>query len=73
MPDRTQVNGVKRAQLVDGPLGQDFAGAQIPVAAEIEVDCFVLKTVELGDGLEDLHAFGGYFRAGAVAADDGDP
>ena len=27
---------------------------------------------ELGDGLENFDAFGGYFGAGAVAADDGD-
>ena len=37
MADGAQVDGVERAQLVDGPRGQDFAGAQVAVAAEVEI------------------------------------
>ncbi len=37
MADRAQEDGVERAQLVDGARGQDFAGAQVAVAAEVEV------------------------------------
>ena len=53
--------------------GQDLAGPQVALAAEVEVLQLVADAFQLGHGLEDLHAFGRHFRAGAVAADDGDP
>ncbi len=39
---------------------------------QIEVGELVADVFLLGDGLQDLDAFGGDFRAGAVSADDGD-
>ncbi len=37
MADGAQEDGVELAQLVDGPGRQRFAGAQVALAAEIEV------------------------------------
>ena len=42
---------------------------QVALAAEVEVLQLVADAFQLGHGLEDLHAFGRHFRAGAVAAD----
>ena len=52
--------------------GQRFAGLEVAVAAPVEIGELELDVFELGDGLENLHAFGGDFGPGAVAADDGD-
>ena len=45
MADGAQVDGVELAQLVDGAGGQHFAGAQVALAAEVEVGQFVLELV----------------------------
>jgi len=58
--------------LVDGPGRQRFAGAQVTLAAKVEVDRFVGEILELRDGLENFEAFGGHFRTRAIAADNGD-
>ena len=52
--------------------GQRFARFEIALAAPIEMRELELEVLQLGDGLQNLDAFGGDFRAGAVAADDGD-
>ena len=62
----------RKGELVEDGRRQDLAGPQIALAAEIEVLQLVADAFQLGDGLEDLDAFGRHFRAGAVAADDGD-
>ena len=64
---------LERAELVEHGRRQYLAGAQVALAAEIEVLQFVADAFQLGDRLEDLHAFGRHFRPGAIAADDGDP
>ena len=51
---------------------KDLAGAQVAVAAEVEVLELAGDVFQFRDGLEDLYALGGHFRTGAVAADDGD-
>ena len=63
---------MKRGQFADDILGQDFARAEIALAAEVEVLEFVADAFQGGDGLEDLDGFGGDFGAGPVAAHHGD-
>ncbi len=57
------------AQFVEGRGGQDFAGPQVALAAEIEVLQLVGDAFRGGNGLEDLHALGGHFRSRAIAPD----
>ena len=70
--DGAQKDGVEGSQFVDGPGRKGLAGAQIAVAAEVEIDRFVRETVKLGDGGQHFEPLGNDFRTGAVAADDGD-
>ena len=72
MADGAQEDGVELAQLGDGPLGQRFAGAQIALAAEIEGRQLVRDPFERATAASTLSAFGGDFRPGAVAGNDGD-
>ena len=72
MADGAEQDRVELAELVEAVGGQRFARFEIAVAAPVEVGQLELDVFELGDGLEDFHAFGGDFGAGAVAADDGD-
>ena len=71
-PTAPRQDGVELAELVEAVGGQRFAGFEVAVAAPIEVRELELEVFQLGDGLQDFDAFGGDFRAGAVAADDGD-
>ena len=70
--DGAEEDRVELAELVEAVGGQRFAGFEVAVAAPVEVLSLEREVFELGDGLEDLDAFGGDFGAGAVAADDGD-
>ena len=51
-------------------VGQDFAGPQVALAAQVEADRLELEALEPGDGREHLEALGRHFRADAVARDD---
>ena len=72
MADRAEQDRVELAQLVEAVGRQRFARFEIAVAAPVEVREVELEVFQLGDGLQNFHAFGGDFRPGAVAADDGD-
>ena len=73
MADRPQVNRVELPQFVDCPGRQRFAGAQIALAAEIEMQSVSYWNFSsLSTAVQDFEPFGGHFRAGAVAADHGD-
>ena len=74
MADGAEEDAVELAELVEAVGGQGFAGFEIAVAAPVEVGELevAVEAFELGDGLEDLDAFGGDLGAGAVAADDCD-
>ncbi len=52
--------------------GQDLAGAEESLAAQIEILEFVANAFQGRDGFEDFDGFGGDFRAGPVAAHYGD-
>ena len=56
MADGAQQDGVEVRQFVDQAGGQDLAGAEIAIAAEVEVLQFVANAFQGGDGLEDLDA-----------------
>ena len=49
--------------------GQDFAGPQVALAAEIEALQLARDAFQGGDSFQDFHAFGRHFRPRAVAAD----
>ena len=70
--DGAEEDRVELAELVEAVVGECGAGFEVAVAAPVEVGELELDVLELGDGLEDFDAFGCYFGAGAVAADDGD-
>ena len=70
--DGAEEDAVELAELVEAVGGEGFAGLEVAVAAPVEVGELELEAVLLGDCLEDFDAFGRYFRAGAVAADDCD-
>ena len=72
MAHGAQEDGLEGGQFVDDILGQDLAGAEESLAAEIEILEFVANAFQGRDGLEDLDGFGGDFRAGPVAAHHGD-
>ena len=62
----------KLPQVVDGAVRQHLAGAQIAVAAEVEVRRLVVEARALGGGGEHLDGLGRDFRTGAVTGDDCD-
>ena len=71
MTDGTEVDRVELLEFVDGTVGQNFTGAQITLAAEIEVLQFVLDPLDRGDRLENFQAFGRYLGPRTVSADNG--
>jgi hypothetical protein len=58
--------------LRDIVLGQDFTGAEVTLAAEVEILEFILDAFQGRNGFEDLDGFGGDFGSGSIAAHDGD-
>ena len=71
MTDRAQEDGVEGSQFIDGSFGQDIAGFEVTVAAEIKIFRFVRKAFRLADRVQDLDCFGRHFRSGSISADDG--
>ena len=75
--DRTQVDGVVRAQLSNLLIRDDrdilllrvAAPGQVGLPAEVEILRLVGKTLFFRDGFENLHAFAQHFRSRAVAAE----
>ena len=68
-PDRAEQNGRIGFQFLEHRLGQNFAGLQIPLAAQVEILGFELDVFQLADGLQDFQAFRRHFRPRPVAAD----
>ena len=66
--DRTGVEGIDPAPLVDDLLGQDGAVLEVPLAAKVVVNALVLDA----EGVDDLEAFGHDLGADAVATHDAD-
>ena len=67
--DGAEEDGVELAQLVDGAVGERFAGAQVAFAAEVVGGRLVGEAGRVGGGLQDLEAFADDFGACAVAGD----
>src|SRR5262249_37553251 len=72
MTDGAQKDGIELSQLVGTPLRKRLASLQIALAAPIEMGQLVLEAFQRRDRAKNLERLGRHFRAGAIAADDGD-
>ena len=70
MPYGTQVNRVKRPEIVYGRIGQHLVCAQVAIATKIEFRRFVLKTCLLGCGLQDFESLDYDFGPGSIPGND---
>ena len=70
MADGAEQHNRELFQVTDGAVGQHFFGAQVPVAAEIEIGVIEFKSKFGSGGVEDLDRLTRNFRACTVANDD---
>ncbi len=66
MADGTQQDGVDVAQLADRPVGQDLAGPQITLAADVDRPERVVQALQSGDLRQHFQALGDDFRPDPV-------
>ncbi len=71
--DGAEVHRLAAAHELDVVLGQELAGAKIPVGAEVHIVQLQRDVLRVGRGLEDLHALGDDLLADAVTRGYRDP
>ena len=72
MTDGAEVKGLVLAEIVDGGIGEGFAGAEVAVAAEIVGGIVELEAELGGSGVENLDGLASDFGAGPVSGNQTD-